>query len=253
MALPVEVDWRKVPGVLTPVKNQGNCGSCWAFATTETIESEYALINKVNAPVLSPQNVVSCTPNPQQCGGTGGCGGATAELGLSYVSSKGIYLNSQWPYSATNGVCTPPSGNPYAICQNYTQLPVNSYSALQAAVVNRPISVSVAANTWSSYKTGILNCSLSTQTINHAVQLVGYGMEGPIPYWIVRNSWGVTWGEAGYIRLLRHADGSMNWCWPDNAPQDGSGCPGGPSTITVCGNCGIWYDSCYTASASAYT
>jgi len=75
--VPKALDWRKTDGVVTAVKNQGSCGSCWAFSTTESIESHWAITNNVKAPVLSPQEIVDCTPNPQQCGGTGGCEGAT--------------------------------------------------------------------------------------------------------------------------------------------------------------------------------
>jgi len=253
-ALPTSVDWRTVPGVLTPVKDQGQCGSCWAFSATENVESAVALATNQTAPVLSPQNVVSCTPNPNQCGGTGGCGGATAELGIGYVAGNGIYFNANWPYTATNGTCTPPPGvAPAATCSGYKKVIRNSYEETMYAVVNQPISVSVDASTWGPYTGGIFNCTNSTLDIDHVVQLVGYGSQNGVDYWIVRNSWGTSWGEAGYIRLLRHADGSHQWCWPDDSPQDGSGCDGGPDKIIVCGTCGIWYDNCYPYGGKYYT
>jgi cathepsin L len=254
-ALPASVDWRMVPGVLTPVKNQGQCGSCWAFSATECIESCYALAMNVTAPILSPQDIVSCTPNPQQCGGTGGCGGATAELAFSFVSTTGVYYNSQWPYTATTGTCNPPSGEPAVTVSGYVKLIQNNYTDLITNVVNQPISVSVDASSWSVYKSGVYTCPTpgGTLDIDHAVQLVGYGTDPTAgDYWIVRNSWGATWGEAGYIRLKRYSDGSSAWCWPDPTPQDGSGCTGGPSSVTVCGDCGIWYDTCYPTGAKPY-
>jgi len=253
-ALPASVDWRNVPGVLSPIKDQGQCGSCWAFSTTENVESALALATNSTALVLSPQNVVSCTPNPNDCGGTGGCGGATAELGIGYVASNGIYTNADWPYTASNGVCTPPPGKtPMATCTGYNKLLRNDYNQTMYAVVNQPISVSVDASTWNTYISGIFNCTTKTLDIDHVVQLVGYGTENGVDYWIVRNSWGTSWGENGFIRLLRHSDGSHEWCWPDTSPQDGSGCNGGPDKIVVCGTCGIWYDNCYPVGAKLFT
>jgi len=249
---PTSVDWRTVPGVLTPVKDQGQCGSCWAFATTESIESDYAMRNNQTL-VLSPQNVVSCTPNPNHCGGTGGCNGATAELGTDYVAKSGIFANAAWPYTATTGTCnTAAHGTPVVTCDGYKKLTENSYDDLFNAIQMQPISVSVDASTWSAYRSGIYNCTKSTLDIDHAVQLVGYGTQNNVDYWIVRNSWGASWGENGYIRLLRHSDGSSQWCWKDTSPQDGSGCDGGPAVITVCGTCGIWYDNCYPYNSRPY-
>jgi cathepsin L len=244
---PPSLDWRKVNGVVTAVKDQGSCGSCWAFSTTESIESIVAIGLNITAPVLSPQQVVSCTQNPDHCGGTGGCNGATAELGIGYVSANGICYNSDWPYTATTGTCNPAAHNPpvYKVA-GVTQMTTNSYDALMTAVQTQPVSVSVDASTWSIYQSGVFNCTAKDLDIDHAVQVVGYGNDptSGLDYWIVRNSWGSSWGESGYIRLLRHSDGSSKWCWPDTTPSDGSGCDDGPPVIQVCGTCGIWYDNC---------
>jgi cathepsin L len=250
-AVPDSVDWRTI-GVVTPVKNQGQCGSCWAFATTETVESAAALATG-KLLVLSPQNVVDCTPNPNHCGGTGGCDGATAELGFTYVAGNGIATEANYPYKGVTGKCNTNVAKAAQVT-GYVQLPENDYeSLLNASAFIGPIAVSVDASTWSLYSKGVYDCPASvykSPDIDHAVQLVGYGVDGTTPYWIVRNSWGTSWGEQGYIRLLRHTDGSTQWCGTDVTPSDGSGCDGGPKTVTVCGTCGIWYDSSYPTGAT---
>jgi len=251
-ALPDSVDWRtNKPAVVTPVKDQGNCGSCWAFATAETTESALAIATG-NLTILSPQNVVSCTPNPDHCGGTGGCNGAIAELGFDYIKAKGIATEADWPYKQTTGTCNEATHTKVATVTGCVKLAENNYTDLMTAVATiGPIAVSVDAKKWSSYTKGIYNgCDTDVDfDIDHAVQLVGYGTESGTPYWIVRNSWGPNWGEAGYIRLLRHSDGATTWCKQDVTPADGSGCDGGPATVTVCGECGIWYDSSYPTGA----
>jgi len=246
--LPDSVDWRNNnPPVITDVKDQGGCGSCWAFATTEEIEGAVAMAGK-GLLVLSPQNVVDCTPNPQQCGGTGGCGGATAELGMGYVRDFGISLDSVYPYTAQTGTCQNATMAKAATIKSFVKLPENNYTALMVAIATQgPIAISVAAGAWNSYGGGVFICDSTQVDIDHAVQLVGYGTDPDQgPYWIVRNSWGGGWGESGYIRIQRHTDGDVSkWCEIDPTPSDGSGCQGGPSQVTVCGSCGIWYDSSY--------
>jgi len=247
--LPASVDWREKK-IVTPVKDQGGCGSCWAFAAVETIES--TLIQATGkTTLLSSQNMVSCTPNPQHCGGTGGCAGATSELGYQYVVDKGIASEKDYPYRGVTGKCdeTKPKS---AHIHSFFKLPENNYTALVTAVATiGPIAVSVDAEPWMSYSSGVFSgCGLSRIDINHAVQLVGYGTASGKDYWIVRNSWGGFWGESGYIRILKHSDGDMKWCGPDPSPADGTGCDGGPPEVTVCGSCGIWYDSSYPLGAS---
>jgi len=252
--LPSSIDWR-TKGAVTPVKNQGGCGSCWAFATTETLESHAAL--STNPPTLvelAPQQLVSCCPNPKQCGGTGGCSGATAEVGYDYiVSNGGQTKESLYPYTGRDGKCTysPTKTPPAAAATGYTKLPENNYTALLNAIATiGPIAISVEADTWSFYGGGIFpasSCNQKNTDIDHAVQLVGYGTDNGKDYWLVRNSWGATWGEKGYIRVERNADG--NPCNPDTTPGDGTACPPYPKEVTVCGACGILYDSCYPTGA----
>jgi len=242
--LPAAVDWRK-KGVVTPVKNQGSCGSCWAFAAVETLES--FLILAVNATrLLSPQNMLACTPNPQHCGGTGGCSGATSELGYQYVADKGIASEADYPYRARDTPCD--ETKPKTVkSTGFVKLPENDYAALATAVATLgPMAVSVDASEWFAYSSGVFTgCPTSRIDINHAVQAVGYGTDGGRDYWTVRNSWGGTWGEQGYIRIFKFSDGAKSHCGIDPSPQDGTGCDGGPSQVTVCGSCGIWYDSSY--------
>jgi len=252
--LPDRVDWRE-KNVVTPVKNQGSCGSCWAFATTEGVESCVAQATG-KLLTLSAQDVTSCTKNPQHCGGTGGCGGATAELGFDQVAKGGIALEKDYPYTAQTGTCKT-SVPKAARVKGFVKLIENNYTDLINAIANvGPIAVSVAADPWMMYGGGVFTGCAPGGTrqvvINHAVQLVGYGVDAGRDYWLVRNSWGGSWGERGYIRMLRHSDGDKSkWCNPDNRPQDGSGCDGGPASITVCGSCGIWYDSCYATGCTA--
>jgi len=250
-SLPDRVDWREAtPKIITPVKDQGGCGSCWAFAAVETIEATLAQVTGKQL-LLSTQNMVSCTPNPQHCGGTGGCAGATSELGYQYVADKGIASEAAYPYRGVTGKCdeTKPKS---AHIHSFVKLPENNYTALLTAVATiGPIAVSVDAEPWMSYSSGVFTgCGLTRIDINHAVQLVGYGTASGKDYWIVRNSWGSFWGESGYIRIFKHSDGDSKWCGPDPSPADGTGCDGGPPEVTVCGSCGIWYDSSYPIGAS---
>jgi len=249
--LPISVDWRN-SSIVTDVKDQGMCGSCWAFAATECIESAVAQATG-QLLVLSEQNMVDCTPNPEHCGGTGGCSGATAELGYSYVMANGIAAEADYPYEAYDGKCNETIPKAASIT-NFVTLPQNDYHALMVAVATiGPIAVTVAANSWGLYSSGVfMGCPKpgADVDLNHGVQLVGYGTDPRGgDYWLVRNSWGSGWGEDGYIRIQRHSDGSSKWCSLDHEPLDGVGCPGGPSVITVCGSCGIWYDNAYPTTS----
>lgn len=242
------VDWRQ-QGIVTPVKDQGHCGSCWSFAASETIESHWAkATGKLST--LSQQNILSCVPNVKQCGGTGGCSGGTAELAFSTLT--GVGLSSEWtyPYLSYFGVdsaCDPSRVVKVANITGLVQLPTNDYNSLITAVTTLgPIAISVEANQWKSYEEGVFDgCNQTNPDIDHAVQLVGYGTDAALgDYWLVRNSWSPMWGELGYIRIRRTSD-EADRCGEDIAPLDGFGCPDGPKVIKVCGTCGILSDSAY--------
>jgi len=252
--LPTSVDWRE-SGIVTAVKDQGHCGSCWAFASTAVVESHVAK-NTGLLFDLSVQQMAMCAPNPDACGGTGGCAGSTAELAFEYVTgSAGLYQEYQYGYASYFGrdiACTLPPGKPVATINGYVQLPENNYTALMNAIATvGPVAISVDASNWSAYQSGIFNgCNQAKPDIDHAVVLMGYGEENGQKYWIVRNSWSPTWGEFGYVRLARF-ENEEEMCGTDTTPQDGTACAGDNEPVKVCGTCGILYDSAYPLNAAA--
>jgi len=247
---PDSLDWRKKSGVVTEVKNQGACGSCWAFSTIETLESAVAIATNHSAPVLSPQQVVSCAPNPKKCGGTGGCQGSTQELGFSYTEA-GLTTDANYEYTQETGTCDKEKIKPVVKNAGFVRLPTNNYTALINALANvGPIAISVAAggSGWQTYGGGVYtgNCGFDQ---DHAVQLVGYGTDSGKDYWIVRNSWAESWGEDGYIRIGRYGEGKEP-CGMDTTPGDGSACAGDTKPLKLCGLCGILSDSSYPTGAT---
>lgn len=233
------IDWR-TRGVVTAVKNQLQCGSCWAFAAAETLESSNA-INTGHLEVLSEQQILDCTLNPMHCGGAGGCNGGTIEVAYDQIIKMGG-LSSEWAYPYRSGygesfVCNRTRSDPVVNMSFYGSIKQNSYDSMTSVLSNMgPIAVSVDASSWFSYESGIFDgCDKENVDLDHAVQLVGMTDN----YWLVRNSWGTSWGENGYIRL---AKSSVVTCGVDKTPKDGDGCDNGPATETVCGTCGILYD-----------
>lgn len=248
-SLPVSWDWRE-KGIISNVKDQGSCGSCWAFATTAVIESHAALSSGL-LEVLSPQQLVSCAENPLQCGGTGGCQGSIPEVAYQYIQLYGMTTEWKVPYTSyfgTSDACSFNASRTPAVVEisGYQKLPVNDYEAVMDALVNiGPLAVNVQANTWSDYHGGVYDgCSnWSNVEIDHVVVLVGYGTDPKHgDYWLIRNSWDATWGEKGFIRLKRS---SKPECGTDLHPSEGTGCSGGPATQHVCGQCGLLFDVSY--------
>ena len=193
---PASVDWRG-KGVMTPVKNQGQCGSCWSFSTTATLESAVA-VAKTTLFSFSEQQLVDC------CGAKGfqcqGCNGAWPEWAFNYINSAGIVLESEYSYTAKGGQCksTPTAKKFLNSAKPWTMLK-STEDVKNALGSTGPVSICVDASNWSLYKSGVFsNCG--TTTLNHAVTAVGYQADGS---WIVRNSWGTSWGEQGFIRLAQ--------------------------------------------------
>mmetsp|Transcript_38333 Transcript_38333/g.75478 ORF Transcript_38333/g.75478 Transcript_38333/m.75478 type:complete len:378 (+) Transcript_38333:29-1162(+) len=245
--LPPSVDWRNVT---TPVKNQGMCGSCWAFSSTENVESRVA-IDTGKLIELSPQNLVSCDPNPKHCGGQGGCRGSVPELAFDFVIKNGLASEASYPYvsghTSKDEDCKKIA--PAAFVKSYVKLQANNYTQVMHALATvGPLAINVDAIPMQSYGGGVFDgCSMEKTHIDHVIQLVGYGHDDDteLDYWLVRNSWDTTWGEAGYMRLTRHTPPNDKWCGIDIYPADGTGCDGGPGTVTTCGSCGLLYDVSY--------
>jgi len=235
---------------VTPVKNQGGCGSCWAFSAVETLESHLALASKETAPVLSEQQIVSCMPNPQQCGGTGGCAGATQPQAFNYTKAHGLSLETDYPYKGVTGSCAADKIKPVATNDGFVKLKVNDYNALASALATKgPVAISLAAGSfgWQVYGGGVFGGGGSDKCgydQDHAVQLVGYGVDGSQMYWLVRNSWGPRWGEKGYMRIKRYGDGKEP-CGIDKTPGDGEACKRNTKPRQYCGVCGIMGNSSY--------
>lgn len=244
-----DIDWRKA-GIVSNVKDQGQCGSCWSFASSQSIESAWAQATG-QLHVLSEQNILDCTPNPRHCGGTGGCGGGTAELAFARMVESGIASEWTYPYTSYFGkdsTCKydPKTTVPVANVTGYVKLTTNNYDELFAAIQRGPVAISVDASSWSQYESGVFDgCNQTNPEINHAVQLVGIGTDPALgPYWLVRNSWSPSWGEDGYVRI-RRTDSEQSRCGIDDHPHEGTSCDGDPPTAVVCGTCGILYDSAF--------
>jgi len=250
--LPSNIDWRDF-NIISDVKDQGRCGSCWTFATAEATESEYAKVTgKLH--VLSEQQILDCTPNPQHCGGTGGCGGGTAELAWAKIIQMGG-LNTEWTYPylsyfGSDFTCHFGQARAPVKVNNFVNLATNELDPIMNHIgAQGPLAVSVEAVPWATYETGVFDgCNQTNPDLDHAVQLVGYGTDSKLgDYWLVRNSWSPAWGEEGYIRLKRP---SVVQCGIDTNPSDGDGCDGGPTTVKVCGTCGILFDGVYPVVSS---
>merc|ERR1712019_243495 len=143
-AVPDSKDWRGEDGVVSDVKDQGGCGSCWAFSAVETLESHLSIATGKASPKLSAQQIVSCSPNPQHCGGTGGCDGSTQPLAFAYTKTAGITTEADYPYTARTGTCATSKINPVAFNDGYTSLTTNDYDELIDAVQKGPVAISIA-------------------------------------------------------------------------------------------------------------
>jgi len=216
-AAPASFDWR-TKGVVTPVKDQGQCGSCWAFSTIANIESLYAIKGNPLTQ-FSEQLIVDCSHGCCQVEGQSVCnqgcdGGWPWSAFFDIISWKGVERESDYPYTAQDGTCNRKASLTIAPIKNYTCVTTPNGAAADEGqmaaflAVNGPLSVALDATPLQDYTSGILNpwfpnYECDPTQLDHAVTIVGYGTEDGTPFWIVKNSWSSTWGENGYFRMYR--------------------------------------------------
>ncbi|XP_066523113.1 cathepsin S, ortholog 1 [Hoplias malabaricus] len=200
--LPAQLDWTK-KGLVSPVQNQGPCGSCWAFSAVGALEGQMKKKTGQLVP-LSPQNLVDCSITV----GNHGCKGGYLTKSFIYISrNKGIDSNSFYPYEHREGTCRYAVKGRAGYCSGFRMLPRNELQLLQAIATVGPISVGINGKlaSFHRYKSGIYNDPhCDSRSVNHAVLLVGYGQEKGQDYWIIKNSWGKFWGESGFVRIARN-------------------------------------------------
>lgn len=211
------VDWRE-KGAVTPVKDQGSCGSCWSFSATGSMESAHFL--KYEELIsLSEQNLLDCTWDL----GNKGCGGGMSYRAFRYViANDGIDTEAAYPYLAKDGPCNFDPDYVGVTLGGYKLIIKGSESDLQDAVQNAgPVSVAIDAThkNFTFYSSGVYHeRPCSTSHLNHAVLVVGYGDLDGDEYWIVKNSWGDSWGDEGYIKMARNEDNmcgiATQGCYP---------------------------------------
>jgi len=198
--VPISIDWRKKNAV-TSVKDQGQCGSCWAFSSTGAAEGAWA-IKTGNLIDLSEEQLVDCATGMQY--GSHGCNGGQMEGAFKYLIQNGQCDLSEYPYTSTSqGSCQ--SCTQVAQFDTCYNVKPNDQNSLKSAVAQQPVSVAIEADTryFQSYSGGILDSPSCGTTLDHGVLIVGYGEENGLKYWLLKNSWSTTWGEEGYFKILR--------------------------------------------------
>jgi len=204
LGLPAAVDWR-TKNAVTPIKNQGQCGSCWSFSTTGSTEGAHALATG-NLVSLSEQNLIDCSTAE----GNQGCNGGLMDDAFQYIiKNNGIDTEASYPYQAQGPLqCRFKTANIGATLTSFKDVQRGSELALQAASATiGPVSVAIDAshNSFQFYTTGVYyEPACSTTQLDHGVLVVGYGNDSGADYWIVKNSWGTTWGQQGYIWMSRN-------------------------------------------------
>jgi len=198
------VDWT-TNGAVTPVKNQGQCGSCWSFSTTGALEGAWKIAgNPLTS--FSEQQFVDCDKVDS------GCSGGLMDNGFKFAEANAICTEDSYPYKARSGACEASSctvGLPKGDVTGYKDVSKDDEQALMEAVSQQPLSIAIEADktAFQSYRSGILSSTCGS-SLDHGVLLVGYGTENGQDYWKVKNSWGTTYGEDGYVRMLRGKGGA---------------------------------------------
>ncbi|PKA49900.1 Oryzain alpha chain [Apostasia shenzhenica] len=250
-SLPDSIDWRE-KGAVVGVKDQGSCGSCWAFSTVAAVEG----INRIvtgDLISLSEQELVDCDTIYNE-----GCDGGLMDYAFNFIiDNGGIDSEEDYPYKGFDGACDAYRKNAHVVSiDSYEDVPAFSELSLAKAVAHQPVSVSIegSSRAFQLYESGIFSGSCGT-ALDHGVTAVGYGTENEEDYWIVKNSWGKEWGEEGYIRMARNVKSRAGTCgitmeasYPtktgQNPPNPGPSPPSPARPPSVCDN----YYSCPESS-----
>lgn len=209
-AVPASIDWRK-KGAVTPVKDQGQCGCCWAFSAVAAMEG----LNKLSTGKLislSEQELVDC----DVMGEDEGCSGGLMDDAFEFIiTNKGLTTETNYPYQGTDDTCNAKKAISHAATiKSYEDVPANSEAGLLKAVANQPVSIAIDAGgyTFQLYSSGVFTGDCGTD-LDHGVTAVGYGTANDgTKYWLVKNSWGSSWGENGYIRMERDVKAKEGLC-----------------------------------------
>lgn len=207
VTLPSSVDWT-TKGAVTPVKNQGQCGSCWSFSATGAMEGAYEIATK-KLVSISEQELVDCA----QAEGEQGCNGGLMDGAFTYAKKTGMCTEESYAYKAKGGTCKASSCTKAfdaGVVTGYKDVSTDDEQAMMSAVAQQPTSIAIEADksVFQLYKSGVLS-GLCGSSLDHGVLAVGYGTatDGG-DYWKVKNSWGATWGDNGYVLLKRGKGGS---------------------------------------------
>jgi len=200
--LAASVDWR-TKGAVTPVKNQGQCGSCWSFGTTGGIEGSWQIATgKLES--MSEQQLVDCSLFPNM-----GCSGGNPQIAVNFETKHNVCTEQSYPYHATKGICKGDklctAAIPKGGVTGYHKvggLLGASKTEMKSAIQQQPVTIAIEADqaSFQHYSGGVLTSGCGTK-LDHAVLAVGYGTENGNDYWLVKNSWGSSWGDSGYIKI----------------------------------------------------
>lgn len=216
---PTSVDWR-TQGAVNPVKNQGQCGSCWAFSATAAIEGIWKIAGNT-LQNLAEQQMVDCSTSF----GNQGCNGGLMDNAFKYIISvKGQEPTSSYPYTAVQGTCRFSATKIVSKISGYSDVPKNNCKTLLTFAAAQPTSVAIDAQKIMNYQSGVFSDANCGTSLDHGVAVVGYGTDPSSnkQFWIVRNSWGASWGEQGYIRMDRNVmttTGICGICMSASAPK----------------------------------